>query len=205
MRMTKAVCAACRHKIDATAKLCPYCGANPATGEKMDTQALLQEVFQSRQLSTSESVLEYARQRQGIVIAIGVIVSFLVLAGIHSFVTMRNATLLASEPAVPLSEITELSPQADAVKPQPLPADLTFQYDGRPQTMRTFITEPGAVTPPEVIAAQQAAQLAAQQKAQEAAAAAHPGQPATVVPPGARAGIPSAAAVPRPLPPQPHP
>ena len=34
---------------------------------------------------------------------------------------------------------------------------LEFQFDGHPQTMRTFVVEPGAVTPPEVVAAQQAA------------------------------------------------
>src|SRR5688572_32140787 len=45
---------------------CPYCGANPATGERVDTQAILQEVFSPREMSTSESVLEYARQRQGV-------------------------------------------------------------------------------------------------------------------------------------------
>ena len=35
-----AVCAACRRSIDAAAKLCPYCGANPVTGERIDTQAI---------------------------------------------------------------------------------------------------------------------------------------------------------------------
>src|ERR1044072_840579 len=59
MRMSKAVCAACQHKIDQTAKLCPYCGANPVTGERvLDTQAILEEVFHPRQISTTESVLE---------------------------------------------------------------------------------------------------------------------------------------------------
>jgi hypothetical protein len=77
--MSEGVCAACRRSIDAAAKLCPYCGANPATGERFDTQAILQEVFQGKTLTRSESVLEYARQRQGIVIGISVAVVFVLL------------------------------------------------------------------------------------------------------------------------------
>jgi hypothetical protein len=53
--MSKVTCVACRHQIDEAAKVCPYCGADPVTGQKMDTQAMLQEVFQPRRLSTSES------------------------------------------------------------------------------------------------------------------------------------------------------
>ena len=30
----KTQCVACQHEIDASAKLCPFCGANPVTGEK---------------------------------------------------------------------------------------------------------------------------------------------------------------------------
>ena len=31
-------CVACKHSIDDQARLCPYCGADPTTGEKVDTQ-----------------------------------------------------------------------------------------------------------------------------------------------------------------------
>ena len=143
--MSEGVCAACRRSIDAAAKLCPYCGANPATGERIDTQAILQEVFSPRELSTSESVLEYARQRQGIVITISLIVAFLVLAGIHQFATMRNARAVTDAPAVPLTEIAD-SPDRLISRPVPIP-DLDFQYEGRPQVMRTYIAEKGAVAP----------------------------------------------------------
>ena len=61
--MTEKNCAACNHAIDAAAKLCPYCGADPATGERVDTQAILQEVFNTRELSTSESVMPHMVQR----------------------------------------------------------------------------------------------------------------------------------------------
>ena len=164
--MSNAVCAACRHPIDAAAKICPYCGSNPTTGEKIvDTQAVLQEVFKPRHVSAADSVLEYARQRQGIVIAIGAIVAFLILAGLHQLVTARNARA-SNAPAVPLTDVADLSNQPEETKALPMPK-LDFQTDGRPQAMQTFIVEEGAVTPPEVLAAQQ-------QQAQPAAPAPAP-------------------------------
>ena len=144
--MSSAVCAACTRSIDAAAKLCPYCGADPQTGERLDTQALLQEVFQPKTLTKSESVLEYARQRQGIVIGGSIVVALVLLWGIHSFVTMRNASAVSDAPAVPLTEITDIADLHDDSAPVPLP-ELDFPYDGRPQTMRTFILERGAVAP----------------------------------------------------------
>lgn len=142
------VCAACNRAIDASAKLCPYCGANPVSGERLDTQALLQEVFRPREVSTSDSVIEYARQRQGVFIAVSVFVGFLIIAFIHQFVTRRNANVATDLPAVPLSEITDVTKKSD-MTPVPMP-DLDFQYDGSPQRMRTFVVERGAVPPPDV-------------------------------------------------------
>ena len=193
--MSKAVCSACHRAIDAAAKLCPYCGADPVTGERVDTEALLQEVFRPREVSTSESVFEFARQRQGIVIAVSAAVAFLVLAGLHQFVTMRNATAVANAEAVPLTEVTDLANQPDETKPQAMP-NLSFQYDGQPRTLRTYIVEQGAVTPPEVIAAQQAEAAA---KAAAAAAKA----PAAAAPAGRPAPVPAATAA-RVPPPQPR-
>ena len=144
--MSSGVCAACGRSIDAAAKLCPNCGADPTTGERLDTQAILQEIFRPRSLTTSESVLEYARQRQGIVIAISLFLGFLILAAIHQFVIMRNANAVTDSPAVPLSEITDVTKQAAETTPIAMP-ELDFPYDGRPQAMRTFIVERGAVAP----------------------------------------------------------
>jgi hypothetical protein len=149
------------------AKVCPYCGANPDTGERVDTQAILQEIFQPREVSATENVIEYARQRQGIVIAGSIFVLFLLLAGLHQYVTARNNSEVSGAPAIPLTELTDVTRREDTA-PVKMP-EIEFQYDGRPQSMRTFIAERGAVPPPEVVAAQQAAQLAAQQ--QKAAAA----------------------------------
>ena len=144
--MSQAVCAACRRAIDASAKLCPYCGANPSTGERVDTQALLQEIFRPREVTTSQTVMEYARQRQGIFIAVSLAVAFLVLAGLHQFVTVRNDRAVTASPAVPLTEIADLANQTDDSKPLPMP-ELDFQYDGKPQAMRTYIVESGAAAP----------------------------------------------------------
>jgi hypothetical protein len=150
-------CASCSHDIDAAAKLCPYCGADPRTGQKpVDTQAMLNEVFHPRETSTTDTVFEFARRRQGVVIALGVLIAILILAGVHEYVTRRNARDVSAAAAIPLTEVTDLSNQSDENKPLPLP-NLEFQFDGHPQTMRTFVVEPGAVTPPDVVAAQQAA------------------------------------------------
>lgn len=157
--MSRGVCVACDRAIDESAKLCPYCGANPATGERaVDTQAVLQEVFQPREVSASETVMEYARQRQGAVIAISAFIGFLIIAALHQYVTMRNNTAVSDAPPVPLSEVTDVTRRADDTTPVPMPK-LDFTYDGRPQAMRTFIVEPGAITPPEIAAQQQASAM----------------------------------------------
>jgi hypothetical protein len=167
-------CASCRHDIDAAAKLCPYCGADPRTGQKpVDTKAMLNEMFHPRAASSaSDTVFEFARQRQGVVIALGVLVAILILAGLHEYVTRRNARDVSAAAAIPLTEVTDLSNQSDENKPLPLP-NLEFQFDGHPQTMRTFVVEPGAVTPPDVAAAQQAAAPQAAQPAPAPAAKPH--------------------------------
>jgi hypothetical protein len=201
--MSKVVCVACRHTIDASARLCPYCGANPVTGEKVDTEAVLQQIFHPRQLSTGETVLDFARQRQGIIIAAGIFGVFLLFAAVHRFITIRNNTAVANSAAVPLTDVADLSNQPDETKPLPLP-DLPMQYTGRSQTMRTFIVEPGAIKPPEVVAAEQAA---AQEAAAKAAAQQQARPGATPAAPGAAPATPGVAqpAQPRPMPaPQPH-
>jgi hypothetical protein len=139
------VCAACHHTIDDAAKICPYCGSDPRTGEKIvDTQALLQEVFHPRQMSATEGVLQYARQRQGIVITFAVILVMVALSGFHQFVLRRNRTVVSE--AVPLTDVADLSSQPDETRALPMP-ELKFQFDGNPKTMRSFIIEPGAVAP----------------------------------------------------------
>src|SRR5690242_17253377 len=138
-------CVACNHSIDDQARLCPYCGADPATGEKVDTQAAIEQVFHTKKLSAADTLLDYARRRQGIVVWLVAIVVFLVLAALHSFVTARNSTV-SSGPAISLSEIADAANEKTDTAPAPMP-DLKYQYDGRGQVMQTFITEQGAVAP----------------------------------------------------------
>lgn len=182
--MSNAVCAACTRSIDAAAKLCPYCGADPATGERVDTQAIIQEVFQTRTLSTSESVIEYARQRQGIVLGVSLLVAFLLLAGLHQFVTMRNANSVTAAPAVPLTEVTDVAKRRDETAPVPMP-ELDFPYEGRPQSMRTFIVERGAVAPAPPLPAQPAGVAGVAPRATPAPGTAAPRPAATTIPPPA--------------------
>lgn len=154
--MDQGNCAACNRTIDTSARMCPFCGSDPRTGEKIiDTQSVMQEVFQPRDVSTSESVIEYAKQRQGAVIAIGVFVGFLIIAALHQYVTMRNENAVSDAPAVPLSEVTDVTRKIDEAAPIPMPK-LDFQHDGRAEAMQTYIVEPGAVPPPEIAAAQAA-------------------------------------------------
>lgn len=168
----RGTCAACSRTIDAAARICPYCGADPTTAERaVDTQAILQEVFHPKEVSTSESVLEFAKQRGGIVITVSLVLLFLILGGLHQFVTARNASAVTDTPPIPLTELTDVTRREDAA-PVPMP-EIEFQYDGRPEAMRTFIAERGAVPPPEVLAAQQATA-----QANAAAGAARPAQPA---------------------------
>ena len=197
MQISKATCAACRHSIDAAAKLCPYCSANPVTGERIDTSAIVQEIFHPREVSTGESVMEFARQRQGIVVAVSLTIGFLILAGLHQFVTARNNGAGRAEAAVPLTEVADVSAAANAAAPLPMP-DLQFQYDGSAKAMRTFIIEPGATTPPEIIAEQQAAQQAAAEKAAAAAAKLAAQQPQPAQPNGAAPNAPRPGGVPAP-------
>jgi len=168
--MSSAVCVACRHEIDAAARLCPYCGADPRTGEKVDTQAVMQEVFQPRKISAAEGLLEYARQRQGLVIAVAILLGFLILGGLHQFISRRNQTAVSDADAVPLTDVADLNNQPeDTTKPIPMP-EMQLQYDGHPETMRNLVVEPGAVPPPPEVIDQLNAQEAAR-RARAAAAA----------------------------------
>jgi hypothetical protein len=138
-------CVACKHSIDDQARLCPYCGADPTTGEKVDTQTMLEQVFHTKKLSTADTVLDYARRRQGIVVAMVAVLIFLLLAALHQFINARNSNV-SSGPAISLSEIADVANQKDDAQPAPMP-ELKYQFDGRGQTMQTFIAEPGAVAP----------------------------------------------------------
>jgi hypothetical protein len=141
-------CVTCRHEIDDAAKVCPYCGSEPRSGEKIiDAQAMLQEVFKPKPVTRAGTMLDFARQRQGVVVAGAVFVGFLILAGLYQFAVRRNDTAIITGSGVPMTEVTDVVDQSDESRPLPMP-DLQFQYDGRAQAMRTYIVEPGAAPPP---------------------------------------------------------
>ena len=145
--MKKIECVNCRHRIDSTAKICPYCGADPRTGEKFDTAAIVQTHFPKRQtLTTRERILDFVRMRQAIVVTLVCVVFFGLVTALHSVVTRRNATASSQAPAIPLTEIADLSNDSKLQQDVPMP-DLQFAYDGKARNMRTLLMEPGAVTP----------------------------------------------------------
>ncbi len=141
-------CVSCHHSIDDAAKICAFCGSDPRTGEKIvDAQAMLQEMFKPKPTGTAANILDFARQRQGAVIGGGILLGFLLLAGLYQFAVHRNETAASPGTGVLITEVTDLTGQGDDTKALPLPP-LQFQYEGRSQSMRTFIVEQGAPAPP---------------------------------------------------------
>jgi hypothetical protein len=140
-------CVSCHHDIDDAAKVCPYCGSEPRTGEKViDAEAMLHRMFKPRE-GRRGNLLELARQRQGAVVAGAVFIGLLILAGVYQFAVHRNITAAAGD-AVPMTEVTDVVDQSDETKTLRMP-ELDFQYDGNPRAMRTYVVEPGAVAPPQ--------------------------------------------------------
>ena len=141
-------CVSCGRKIDSNAKLCVYCNANPATGEKYDPAPIIESHFpKKKHVPLPERTLDFFRHRQGIVIAL--VLSFLVLAlmGVHRFIMNRNDDpSLTQAPPIPLTEIADLSGQ-QSEPDLPMPK-LEFQYAGNAKTFRTLVLEPGAIAPP---------------------------------------------------------
>jgi hypothetical protein len=139
-------CVSCRRHIDEVAKLCPYCGADPDTGTKVDATPIVQEHFPPRPpLNIFERLNLFLRQRQGLAVGIIAALAFLALWGLHRFASSRNASAAEDVPTVALTDIADLANQRE-VADAPLPT-LQFSYDGNPKTMQTFLVEPGAVAP----------------------------------------------------------
>lgn len=148
--MTTKQCLACGREIDADARLCPYCGANPQTGEKFDSTPIVKSHFPDRRdLSAGERLAQFLRERQGIVVSAIVIVVFLVLVAAHQYVTRRAAMVQSDTPPVPLTELADFGADGEiSSEPAPLP-DVGFQWTGRPEVLKVMLVEPGAVPPPE--------------------------------------------------------
>ncbi|MGA7615456.1 MAG: hypothetical protein WBX15_09765 [Thermoanaerobaculia bacterium] len=140
-----AECAACGRSIDADAKICPFCGADAHTGEKIDTAAILREHFSTRKAPPRERFVDFFRHRQTVVMALvvlGIIGSLIV---VHQIIS-RQQQDVRDIPAIPLSQLVETHEATPKTQPPPLP-DVEFQYHGDEKDARTLITEPGAVAP----------------------------------------------------------
>lgn len=140
-------CVACKHAIDAAARICPYCGADPESGTKVDTRPIVEAHFPPRgEMTRLQRLLEYFRERQALVVVAVIVTVYILLGAAHQMVARRNADLEATAPAVPLTELADLNDPAP--EPQlPIP-ELDFGYQGNPQTMGVMLIEPGAVAPP---------------------------------------------------------
>lgn len=140
-------CVSCHHQIDAEAKICPYCGADPRTGQRFDPRPLLEKHFPKREaLTRSESILEFFRERQAIVVTAAVAVLFVMLVSLHQFITRRNLSQSSDVPAIPLTEVADLGNRTIQPDAEPIP-QLEFQYVPASQGFRTLLIEPGAVAP----------------------------------------------------------
>lgn len=141
-------CASCHHQIDAEARVCPFCGADPRTGTKVDSKPLLEKHFPQRaELTRSEKALDFFRQRQGIVVTAVIALLFLGLVGLHTFITARNRSGGNDVPAIPLTEVADLSNRPAEMEEIPIPA-MDFQTTGSGKRLQTLMIEPGAVAPP---------------------------------------------------------
>lgn len=144
----KTECVACQHEIDASAKLCPFCGANPVTGEKFDAAPVLEKHFPRKDpLTPTEGALQFVRDRQAIFVTGVVLALVLALFGVHKLMLARNTQAVTDVPAVPLTEVADLAslPENEADEPMP---EIDFQYEGDPKRVQMLLMEPGAVTPP---------------------------------------------------------
>lgn len=142
-------CARCGRAIDEASKICPFCGSNPATGEKaIDLTPIVESQFPRKAgRSAGESILEFVRRRQWILITLLGFALLAVVLFTHRMIRERNVAAAAEIPAVPLTEVADLSGQSTAVEREPIP-NLEFQYEGNPKSARMLLMEPGAVAPP---------------------------------------------------------
>lgn len=145
---TERTCVACRRGIDAAARLCPFCGADPESGARMDVKPIIESHFPPPpEISPLERVAHFFRTRQTLSLALLILAGAALLALAHQWIQQRNRIAVAPTPGVTLTEVADLSRQFEERKPVPVP-ELEFPWEGDAKRMQTFVLEPGAIAPP---------------------------------------------------------
>lgn len=148
MQGSEKTCVSCSRAIDEHARICPFCGADPETGRKLDVKPLIESHFPPPpELTATERIAEFFRTHQMATVAVLVLVGVLALIGAHQWIQQRNENAVAPTPGVTLTEIADLARQTEERVELPLP-ELPFEGDGDPSRIRTFVLEPGAIAPP---------------------------------------------------------
>lgn len=143
----KIECRACGHRVDPHARICPYCAANPHTGETDRSRPEIEELIPPKpEMSTVERISNVIRSRSGSFLAASIILGVALLIIVSTVVNERQRAV-ADVPPVPLTEVTDLSATREGDAGQIELPELDFQFDGDASRMETFILEEGAVAP----------------------------------------------------------
>ncbi|MBW3671268.1 MAG: zinc ribbon domain-containing protein [Acidobacteria bacterium] len=144
----KIECRACGHSVDSQARICPYCAANPHTGEAERSRPPIEKLIPPKpQLSFFERASTTIRSRSGSFLAASIILGVTLLIIVSTVVNERQRAV-ADVPPVPLTEVTDLRATRERDSQELELPELNFQFDGNPASMENFILEEDAVAPP---------------------------------------------------------
>lgn len=143
-------CRGCGREVDNHSRMCPYCGANPGSGEPAGgPRPEIEQILPRKpELTASERISNAIRSRSGLVLAASMILGVAILIVASSWLNRQQASATADVPPVPLTEVTDLRTDDDEAAETLEMPELTFEYAGDPQAMETFILEQGEVAPP---------------------------------------------------------
>jgi hypothetical protein len=137
-------CAACDRLVDPQARACPYCSADPRTGEKLLPAVPVEDLLsRKKEESALRRALNAIRSSESLLLPLSVGLGVLLLIALSTWVTRQSAA--TDVPAIPLSEVTSVQ-QTEQEAPMDLP-DLQFQFDGNPSSMESLLLEEGAISP----------------------------------------------------------
>jgi cytoskeletal protein RodZ len=138
-------CEACAHMVDPNARACPYCGADPRTGEKLRPAVPVDDLLsRKKEESALRRAMHAFRSNENLLLPLSVGVGVLLLIALSTWVT-RQQSAATDVPSIPLSEITSVQ-RTDQEAPTELP-EIPFQFDGNPSSMESLLLEEGAISP----------------------------------------------------------